>query len=116
MNSVKSEKNRAPFHSYENDMDHSPVYLQAAEKFGTNLFRQAPVSLEYLRFIKQKFTMEEAAVLRHLNSYPNGKTADMIAAAENRPVGEIQAVLEGLSNNKRAIMSYGPEQKRRYAV
>ena len=116
MKSATSETNPVPFHQYDKDIDNSPVYFQAAEKFGNNLFRHTPVSQEYLRFIKKIFTKEEAAVLRHLNLYPSGKTADMIAAAENRPVGEIKAVLEGLSKTKRAIMSYGPKQNRRYAL
>ncbi len=103
-------------HKFNDHTDKTKIYIQAAEKYGSNLFADAPMCDEFILFIEQMFTREEAAVMRHLNAFPKGKTADVIARAEHRPVVEVQEILENLSHNKRVIMSYGPKDKKQYAV
>ncbi len=116
MKTIGIHSNSITLHGYDKHTDKTKIYLQAAEKYGTNLFADVPICDEFLLLIEQMFTREEAAVIRHLNTFPKGKTADIIAKAEHRPVGEIQEILENLSHTKRAIMSFGPKNKKRYAV
>ncbi|MBW2621694.1 MAG: 4Fe-4S binding protein [Deltaproteobacteria bacterium] len=91
------------------------AYFDVAEAWGPK-FGGPPLCDEWVAVLKHLFTEEEASALRHLNRARHGKTAAEIAEAENRPVDEIKAIMDGLAFDKFIIMTIGNEEDMRYLL
>ncbi len=92
------------------------IYLEVAKNYGNNQFTNLLIKDDLISHFAQMFTEDEASVVRHLGYYPKGKTADTVAEAEQRPVKEVQEILENLVHDRNLLISYGPCRKKRYAI
>ena len=98
------------------DYPHVPsVYLQAAEKLSSPFLLGPPICDELIAFVQHLFSEEEVGVVRHMAPLI-GKTAAHLAKAEHRPVEQVEAILDSLAFEKRAIVCYGPDNRRKYSL
>jgi len=90
------------------------VFLEVAKKYSSPLLIGPPICDELVALVRHMFTEEEARLVRHLNAYPFGKTADKVAKKEHRPTTEIRPILDRLATEKRLIVRHGPASKQVY--
>ncbi|MGW8256203.1 MAG: ATP-binding protein [Thermoguttaceae bacterium] len=93
----------------------SKAHLDAARKLSSPTLMGPPICDELIAFVQHLFTEEEAALIRHMKPL-FGTTAASLANAERRPIDQIEPILYSLAFEKRAIVSYGPNNRRKYAL
>jgi Pyruvate/2-oxoacid:ferredoxin oxidoreductase delta subunit len=93
----------------------SKVYLDVARKLSSPMLFGPPICDELMAFIEHLFTEEEAGTVRHLIPLV-GKTAAYVAKAEHRPFEQIKPILDTLAFEKCAVLCYGPDNRRKYAL
>jgi Na+-translocating ferredoxin:NAD+ oxidoreductase subunit B len=99
-----------------NDFPGVPAaFLDVAEKLASPLVMGPPLCEELVAVVRHLFTEEEAGAVRHLGTY-RGHTARQVAAAEHRPVEQVQPILERLATEKRAIAASGPDDNKVYRL
>ncbi len=94
----------------------SKVHLEVAECYADpNIGSFTPICDEGIALIQHMFTEEEASVVRHIK--PGTKqTAGSLAAAEHRPIEEVQAILERLTNEKHILLSWSRGDNKTYQI
>jgi Na+-translocating ferredoxin:NAD+ oxidoreductase subunit B len=102
-------KKRSDFHGV------SDAHLDVAEKLSSPLFSGPPLCDEFVAFVQHLFTEEEAQIVRRLGKF-GGKTAAQLAKAIDRPVEELQPILDRLDLKKRCISGMGPHGERKYRL
>ncbi len=98
------------------DYPHVPkAHLDVAQCLSNPALMGPPLCDELIALVQHVFTEEEADVVRHLRTL-RGKTAGQVARAAGRPLDEVQPILDGLSEKKRAIVGSGPDDRCLYRM
>ncbi len=101
------------------DRSHSGVstaQMNMVDFYSKNMYMHPPPSKELLDFVMHLYTPEEAEIVQHLNMIL-GRKAKSIARRVNQPVDEVELILSGLADEKRAILAYEDgDNPREYAL
>ncbi len=92
------------------------VYFEVAKTFGSTFFAGPPLCDEFMALIQHMFTEEEASIVRDLKPFRIAKTTQTVAKKEHRPVDEVHEILESMANDKRIVLSFGSNHKKRYTI
>jgi Pyruvate/2-oxoacid:ferredoxin oxidoreductase delta subunit len=93
----------------------SAAYLELAGKLSSPLLMGPPLCDELIAFVAHAFSEEEAGVARHLGLIA-GRSAAALARAEHRPREQVEPLLRRLAEEKRVIVSSGPQGNERYRL
>jgi Pyruvate/2-oxoacid:ferredoxin oxidoreductase delta subunit len=98
------------------DYPHVPAaYLDAIENYSRPLVMGPPVCDELVALVQHFLTEEEAGVVRHLGLL-RGRSAAQIAAAEHRPLEQVEPILRRLAEEKSCIIASGPDDRQEYRL
>ncbi len=89
--------------------------MEAAKKLSSPFLLGPPICDELIALVRHLFSEEEAGVVRHMKPFI-GKTATVLAQAEHSSLEQIEPILHCLAFEKRAILCYGPESRRKYSL
>ncbi|MEN6494983.1 MAG: 4Fe-4S dicluster domain-containing protein [Thermoguttaceae bacterium] len=90
-----------------------PAYLDVARVYSSPILMGPPICDELIALLEHLFSEEEASVVRHLGLL-KGRTATDVAKAEYRPVDEVAPILHRLADERRVIVSSGPDDNQQY--
>jgi Pyruvate/2-oxoacid:ferredoxin oxidoreductase delta subunit len=91
------------------------AYLQAAQKLSSPFLFGPPICDELMALVQHLFIEEEAGLVRHMLPFI-GKTASYLARMEHRPIEDVKPILDNLAFQKRAVLCFGPDNRRKYAL
>ena len=90
-----------------------PAILQLASVYSSPLLAGPPLCEELVALVRHMFTDEQAELARHI-TMPLGASAVEIAGMAERPVAEVEPILEYLANVRGVIFSLGTASWKRY--
>jgi len=90
-----------------------PAWLQLASVYSSPLLAGPPLCEELVALVSHMYTAEEAELVQHI-TMPLGASAVEIAGMAERPVTEVEPILEYLANVRGVIFSLGLGAWKRY--
>ncbi|MGA3083456.1 MAG: 4Fe-4S binding protein [Thermodesulfobacteriota bacterium] len=91
----------------------SQAHLDIAQVYASPKLAGPPICDELIALMLHTFTEEEASIARHIGPKAR-ETAESVAKTANRPIEEVQPILERLADEKCILLSFGSGENRKY--
>ncbi len=95
--------------------DMPKVYLDVARNYSSKSLAGPPICDELIALVQHMYTEEEATLVRHIKPI-SAKSLKVIAKAAHRPIHEVAAILDPLSEEKGVLWRFGEGNNKRYSI